>query len=155
MLWFMLPATFSWDTFRKFSCAPLSIETFHTEIGKLSGFKHVTVLTSVVNHLSGVNHLCALAHWGCRRLSRTGKLDTILNHIEVAPVSVHFTMNEHLSLSGARKAPAPSWTEISYAGGVRHGTDSLNPCPVVFAHIIVANRKGNLRAVDRDAPGHG
>ena len=154
MLWSLLSATFSWDAFRQLGWSPLSIETFHIEIGKLAGFKHVTILTSVVDHLRGVDHLCPLAHWRLRRLPGTGKLDTILDHIEVAPVAIHLTVNEHLSLSRAGKAPASSWTEISDAGGVWHGTNSLYPSPVVFAHVIVSNRKGNLCAVDRDAPGH-
>ena len=155
MLWFLFPAAFSWDTFRKLFCTPLSVETFNTKIGKLSGFKHVTILTSVVDHLSVVHPLCTLARWRLRRIFGTGELDTVLDHVEVAPVPVHLTVNENLRLSGAREAPAFSWTEISDAGCVWHGADPLHPCPVVFAHVIITDRKRNLCAVDRDAPGHG
>ena len=155
MLWFLFPAAFSWDTLRKLFCTPLSVETFNTKIRKLSVFKHVTILTSVMNHLSGVHPLCALARKGLRRSFWTGEFDTVLDHVEVAPVSVHLTVNENLRLSGAREAPAFSWTEVSDAGGVWHGADPLHPCPVVFAHVIIRDRKRNLCAVDRDAPGHG
>ena len=115
----------------------------------------MTILASVVNHLSSVHHLCALAHKGLRRSFRTREFDTVLDYVEVAPVAVHLTVNENLILSSAREAPAFSWTEIFDAGGVWHGAYPLHPCPVVFAHVIIADRKGNLSAVDRDAPGHG
>ena len=115
----------------------------------------MTILASVVNHLSSVHHLCALAHKGLRRSFRTREFDTVLDYVEVAPVAIHLTVNENLRLSGAREAPAFSWTEISDAGCVWHGADPLHPCPVVFAHVIITDRKRNLCAVDRDAPGHG
>ena len=57
-------------------------------------------------------------------------------------------MDGDLTITSARVTPVLPWAEILDGGGIGTRVNSVSPCPVVSAQIVILHRERRLGAVD-------